>query len=246
MPLARAQFQEIAQNRGEVKGAYAYVKNPSDKADRDKAVDEVVKHIDEAANILVQISKDPSKLKDDDVKGPIAQSVWRIYKTMAKDPKEVVWQGFSGELDKAANPVATRKILVTRDELKRLTDTLDFLDKRLGGFSDPDERPDLTSILGTIQSALLGTVTGQEVRDNDKIAGFIVDLPFRTNSLQVTAADLKGYTAVDYDKWLQDLRRALKISRDLEKRMAAEGSVSKRPGKGNDEYYMFFFLTEIP
>lgn len=244
---ARAQehFKKIAANNNEVKGLFHLVEDPNSAPERDKAIKEVVKVLNEGFLEIAKNSKDPSKLKDDEARGPVAQSVWRILKTLDTKGNEVVFRGYGAERNEKGEQVALRKVFVTKTQLERLVARLDYLNKELESLVDPEERKDVTGILHVIQSAAASTTTGQNVKPDNKLAGIISELPLRTEALQVTSKQLSGFTEKQYRDWLNKLKESRNIADDLIRRPQTQWQVIERPN-GKKESMNFFLLSQLP
>jgi hypothetical protein len=245
--VAQAHFREVSQNNGEVEGEYQLLERPDDKTERDKVVKTLVDRLSAGATALAQVTsaaRAPDSPLPEVAKGPIAEGVYRIFKTSSGEAKKDVHSGWAAERNAKGNQVALKRVLITEVELKRLESTLKYMYDQLATRVEPEERKDVAGLLTIFQAAAASTGAGQTVAADKNLQELIArDLPLKTDVLRITAKDLAGYNKRVFEDWLKKLKETHAYTVHLIR--TSEWSETKLGGKAVDKY-AFLLVAELP
>jgi hypothetical protein len=130
-------------------------------------------------------------------------ALYRIFGTSGEAGGKAVLQGYASCVDERGNVVATLKIQITRQELRRLSSALDNLTRQFKALKNG--RGDIGRTVENLRRTVAEVIAGDRLKDTDSLAleGIVNDLPIRTNALQLTVKDVALMEKKDFDRFIE-------------------------------------------
>lgn len=208
--LCREQFQLIASNAGRFGGFFADI-DPNNAADKAKTVNEMVSFYRVALQGL-------SGAKSGNVAAvaaaantgasAIAEQCYQLMNAMGASDIPPVAQGEASDRDKDGNLVASKKVFVSKADIKRLGSVLGFLYESLKASNDAGERGDVAIVMNQLQTAVALTASGEKGTQFDKgtsLKAVISELPLKSDALEITIQELAAMPDDAFTEWLAKL-----------------------------------------
>lgn len=241
--ISLEQYQEISANNGDVDGIFVAV-DPG-KENVTKAVNSLADKIRGTFAVLQKV-RDGEGLDtpNGQEKNEIAQPLYTLVGASAEKFRESpILVGTASLRNARGREVASKKIMVSEEELRRLRSTLDSLHTTFREMTKKADRQDVTSILDKMKSAVAATSAGQEIGANIKLKDLISDLPLKTAALDTTPQDLASMTSEAFTEWLEKIESAKFRIDDLLN--SAQDWLTLSDSAVNEKF-TFLRLSELP
>ena len=214
-PKVADDFRKLTQ--GDKKGFY-FEMNADSADDQRRIVAELVGGLRDQLTVLEHITAGTYSGGESTTEAGKAmeEGAYRIFHVSGKAGDRSTHTGFARAVDVKGNRVATRKILVTRAELRRLWSGLDNLVTQFRGLKKG--RGDIADIVKRLGASVAGTVTGDrlEITDSTTLEEIVgKDLPMKTQALRITIANVAVMENKDFDAFIATLDKARKHAGDL-------------------------------
>jgi len=246
----KRQFELLAQNAGEVEGFHAEM-DPRNPQSVEKTVKGLVDFLSKGYEGLQLLKKNDvaglQKLinESDESINQLPRQFYSIAVLSGKEKPGPVQLGQAFVQNKEGYSVASRKLVVGRDELDRLRTTLDFLHTNLKGRVDPLQRPDVNGIVNILKQMVAIISTGEmEIDSTIPLERVISQLPLKTDALKISAADLQAYPEPEFRAWLDKLKAAKDRAADL--LSAPTSTWTSLNSFAVNEEFTFIRLEEMP
>ena len=149
----------------------------------------------------------------------IAEQMYAFINQVTANDVPPVAQGTASDRDASGNLVATKKVFVSKSDIKRLSSVLSFLYDSLKQSNDAGERGDVFIVMNTLQTAVALTAAGEKGTQFDKsvsLKAVISELPLKSDALEITIQELAAMPDDAFTEWLAKLestkRTAVMIS----------------------------------
>jgi hypothetical protein len=241
--LARQLHAELAHNNG-VEGMRLEVE-PTGEAVR-KAVEQIKQTLEKSFQTLADVHEGRATASQIQAQqNPITERFYTLVGAAAErfrdDP---TLAGFAHVLDDHGRETAQRKVLVSRNELIRLKSTLDAIYEKFQKRTSKEMRQNVSDIVDAMKSAIVGSVTGQEIAADVPLRDVISDLPLRTTALEMTPGQIAVMSSDTFTQWLNKLKSAQLRAKDLIDGKDTTWMVLS-PQARNDQF-TFLLLNELP
>lgn len=218
--LCKEQFQLIASNAGRFQGFFTDI-DPNNPADKAKTVKEMVDFYRIALQGL-------SGAKSGNVvavaaaantgASAIAEQCYQLVNALGASDIPPVAQGEASDRDKDGNLVASKKVFVSKAEIKRLTSVLGFLYESMKQSNDAGERSDVAIVMNTLQTAVAMTASGEKGTQFDKgvsLKTVISQLPLKSDALEITIQELASMPDDAFTEWLTKLESTRTTAKEI-------------------------------
>jgi len=218
--LCREQFQLIASNAGRLQGYFADI-DPNNPAEKAKTVQAMVRFYRVALEGLSGAkSGDMAAVvaAADTGESAIAAQCYQIVNAVGISNIPPVAQGEASDRDKDGNLVASKKVFVSKAEIKRLASVLGFLYESMKQSNDAGERSDVAIVMNTLQTAVAMTASGEKGTQFDKgvsLKQVISQLPLKSDALEITIQELAQMPDDAFTEWLAKLESTLTTAKEI-------------------------------
>lgn len=206
----KEQFQLIASNAGRFQGYFADV-DPNNAAEKAKTVKEMVDFYRVAlqglggaksGNIAAVTAAANTGAS------AIAEQCYQLVNALGISDIPPVAEGEASDRDKDGNLVASKKVFVSKAEVKRLSSVLGFLYDSMKTANDAGERSDVAIVMNQLQTAVALTASGEKGTQFDKdvsLKQVISQLPLKSDALEITIQALASMPDDAFTEWLAKL-----------------------------------------
>jgi len=240
--LALSQYQSIAKNNDEADGLFLAVE-PTSKAAQ-QAIGSLSQKIKSTFDLLKKARDGqgmPSQNRDNN---EISQPLFTLVGAAAQKFKDQpVIEGTATTRNENGRQISVKKVMVSRQELRRLRSTMDSLHTKFRNKTSKAERQDVGSILITMKEIIAETSAGQKMNAKTKLKDLITDLPLRTAALETSAADLALMSTDSFKEWLDRMESAVFRIDDL---LNAEQDWLALSDQAVNDEFTFLRLSELP
>lgn len=208
--LCKEQFRQIAENQGRVPGFFADI-DPNNFAEKSKCVADMVAFYKTALQALsgVKSGNIPAVFAAANTNtSAIAEQMYAFINQVTANDVPPVAQGTASDRDASGNLVATKKVFVSKSDIKRLSSVLSFLYDSLKQSNDAGERGDVAIVMNTLQTAVALTAAGEKGTQFDKsvsLKAVISELPLKSDALEITIQELAAMPDDAFTEWLAKL-----------------------------------------
>tara|TARA_R110002049_G_scaffold251918_5_gene426360 strand:+ start:1138 stop:3165 length:2028 start_codon:yes stop_codon:yes gene_type:complete len=240
--LALSQYQTIAKNNDEADGLFMAVE-PNSKAAQ-LAVGSLSQKIKGTFDLLKKARDGQGMPSQNRNNNEISQPLFTLVGAAAEKFKDQpVIEGTATTRNENGRQISVKKVMVSRQELRRLRSTMDSLHTKFRNKTSKADRQDVGSILTTMKEIIAETSAGQKMNAKTKLKDLITDLPLRTAALDTSAADLALMSTDSFKEWLDRIESAVFRIDDLLN--AEQDWLSLSDQAVNDEF-TFLRLSELP
>ncbi len=240
--LALSQYQTIAKNNDEADGLFMPVE-PNSKA-AEQAIGALSQKIKSTFDLLKKARDGqgmPSQNRDNN---EISQPLFTLVGAAAEKFKDQpVIEGTATTRNENGRQISVKKVMVSRQELRRLRSTMDSLHTKFRNKTSKADRQDVGSILTTMKEIIAETSAGQKMNAKTKLKDLITDLPLRTAALDTSAADLALMSTDSFKEWLDRIESAVFRIDDL---LNAEQDWLTLSDQAVNDEFTFLRLSELP
>ena len=208
--LCKEQFQQIAQNQGRLPGFSADI-DPNNPTEKSECVAAMVVFYKSALEALGGLKSGNMKVIAN-VAGrqnsAPASQMYTFSMQVQPDDLSPVAEGTASDRDASGNLVATKKVFVSKSDIKRLSSVLSFLYDSLKQSNDAGERGDVAIVMNTLQTAVALTAAGEKGTQFDKsvsLKAVISELPLKSDALEITIQELAAMPDDAFTEWLAKL-----------------------------------------
>jgi hypothetical protein len=218
--LCTEQFKTFAANAGQRAGFFADF-DPSIASEKKATIEELHEFLGAFVKgiSLVRSGKVATLKVAASGKGPAAIPAKVLYdlEIVAGGPEiKTIESGTAKLRSDDGDLLARQMVMVSETDLRRLRSSLDLLEVSLGKLRDPSKRKDVGKLLKVLKQTLILNLGGEgDFDETTDLAGFISNLPLRTDVLNTSALDLQKKNAESYQKWIDDLVAAKKRTNSL-------------------------------
>jgi hypothetical protein len=244
--LARSHYEQLCRARGGGSGLFRRVEPTA--ADVTRASRELVKRLIGSFEDLKKLRRGETVSAPKD--NPLALPVWQLSEALREDDlkRQPTVRGSARVRNKDGREVASRKILVSRLEMRRLDGVLKDVHARFAKLGD--DRKDLKRLLADLQESLGKAGLGQLEVKSDRLADeslerLLGDLPMRSRALKMRMKDLADMDADTFARWLKMIDDAARRCRRLYEDPSQWSQLTKGAVPGDDQYG-FFVLSTLP
>jgi len=240
--LALSQYQEIAKNNGEADGLFMPVK-PTSKAAQ-QAVESLSQKIKNTFDLLKKARDGQGMPSQNRNNNEISQPLFTLVGAAAEKFKDQpVIEGTATTRNENGRQISVKKVMISRQELRRLRSTMDSLHTKFRNKTSKADRQDVGSILTTMKEIIAETSAGQKMNAKTKLKDLITDLPLRTAALDTSAADLALMSTDSFKEWLDRIESAVFRIDDL---LNAEQDWLTLSDQAVNDEFTFLRLSELP
>ncbi|QDU17453.1 hypothetical protein CA11_52950 [Gimesia maris] len=240
--LAFSQYQSIAKNNDEADGLFMAVE-PTSKAAQ-QAIESLSQKIKSTFDLLKKARDGQGMPSQNRNNNEISQPLFTLVGAAAEKFKDQpVIEGTATTRNENGRQISVKKVMVSRQELRRLRSTMDSLHTKFRNKTSKADRQDVGSILTTMKEIIAETSAGQKMNAKTKLKDLITDLPLRTAALDTSAADLALMSTDSFKEWLDRIESAVFRIDDLLN--AEQDWLSLSDQAVNDEF-TFLRLSELP
>jgi hypothetical protein len=218
--LCKEQFQLIASNAGRFQGFFADI-DPNNPAEKAQTVKEMVDFYRVALQGLSGAkSGNMSAVAAAANSGAsaIADQCYQLVNALGLSDIPPVAQGEASDRDKDGNLVASKKVFVSKAEIKRLASVLGFLYESMKQSNDAGERSDVAIVMNTLQTAVAMTASGEKGTQFDKevsLKKVISQLPLKSDALEITIQELASMPDDAFTEWLAKLESTHTTAKEI-------------------------------
>ncbi|WP_417389885.1 hypothetical protein [Gimesia sp.] len=240
--LALSQYQTIAKNNDEADGLFMEVE-PNSIATQ-QAIGLLSQKIKSTFDLLKKARDGQGMPSQNRNNNEISQPLFTLVGAAAEKFKDQpVIEGTATTRNENGRQISVKKVMVSRQELRRLRSTMDSLHTKFRNKTSKADRQDVGSILTTMKEIIAETSAGQKMNAKTKLKDLITDLPLRTAALDTSAADLALMSTDSFKEWLDRIESAVFRIDDLLN--AEQDWLSLSDQAVNDEF-TFLRLSELP
>jgi hypothetical protein len=250
--LCKEQFQLIASNAGRFQGFFADI-DPNNSADKAKTVKEMVDFYRVALTGL-------SGAKSGNVAAvaaaantgasAIAEQCYQIVNALGISDIPPVAQGEASDRDQNGNLVATKKVFISKAEIKRLASVLDFLYQSMKASNDAGERSDVAIVMNTLQTAVTMAASGEKGTQFGKdvsLKQVISQLPLKSDALEITIQELAQLPDDAFEEWLTKLESTRTTAKEISEISDDQWlTLSEGTDRADDLMFRSVRLEELP
>ena len=207
--LCKEQFEQIAANQGRVPGFSADI-DPNNPTEKSKCVADMVAFYKTALQALggVKSNNVPAVVAAANTNtSAIAEQMYAFINQVTANDVPPVALGTASDMVND-DRVATKKIFVSKSDIKRLSSVLSFLYDSLKLANDAGERSDVAVVMNALQTAVAVVVTGEKGTQFDKsvsLKAVISELPLKSDALEITIQELAAMPDDAFTEWLEKL-----------------------------------------
>lgn len=240
--LALTQYQMIAKNNDEADGLFMSVE-PTSKAAQ-QAIGALSKKIKSTFDLLKKARDGQGMPSQNRNNNEISQPLFTLVGAAAEKFKDQpVIEGTATTRNENGRQISVKKVMVSRQELRRLRSTMDSLHTKFRNKTSKADRQDVGSILTTMKEIIAETSAGQKMNAKTKLKDLITDLPLRTAALDTSAADLALMSTDSFKEWLDRIESAVFRIDDL---LNAEQDWLTLSDQAVNDEFTFLRLSELP
>lgn len=216
----KEQFEQLAGNNGRFQGYFADI-DPNNPAEKAKTVTELVDFYRVALQGLsgAKTGNMPAVAAAAQTgSSAIAQQCYQIVNAVGISDVSPVAQGEASVRDADGNLVASKKVFVSRAEIKRLKSVLGFLYESMKQSNDAGERSDVAIVMNTLQTAVALTASGEKGTQFGKdvsLKQVISQLPLKSDALEITIQELAQMPDDAFGQWLEKLESTLTTAKEI-------------------------------
>lgn len=216
----KEQFQLIASNAGRSSGKFFDI-DPNVSAEKAMAIEGLVEFYRAGLEGLSKARSGNMRAVQAVAKtgaSPIANQCWQIMNALGISDIPTVAQGEASDRDKDGNLVASKKIFVSKAEIKRLLSVLDFLYNSMKAANDGGERSDVAIVMNQLQLAVAITASGEKGTQFAKdvsLKQVISELPLKSDALTITVQELASMPDDAFKEWLEKLESTRKTAQGI-------------------------------
>ena len=218
--LCKEQFQQIAQNQGRAPGFFADL-DPNNTAEKAKCVADMVAFYKTGLQALSGVKSGNMSAvvaaANTDTSA-IAEQMYTFANQVAANDIRPVRQGTASDRDAGGNLVATKKVFVSKSDIKRLSSVLGFLYDSLKQSNDAGERGDVAIVMNTLQTAIALTAAGEKGTQFDKgvsLKAVISELPLKSDALEISIQELAAMPDDAFTEWLAKLENTKRTAAEI-------------------------------
>jgi hypothetical protein len=148
----------------------------------------------------------------------IAEQMYTFANQVAANDMPAVPQGTASDRDAGGNLVATKKVFVSKSDIKRLSSVLGFLYDSLKQSNDAGERGDVAIVMNTLQTAIALTAAGEKGTQFDKgvsLKAVISELPLKSDALEISIQELAAMPDDAFTEWLAKLENTKRTAAEI-------------------------------
>lgn len=240
--LALKQYQTIAKNNDEADGLFLSVE-PNSKATQ-QAVGSLSQKIKGTFDLLKKARDGQGMPSQNRNNNEISQPLFTLVGAAAEKFKDQpVIEGTATTRNENGRQISVKKVMISRQELRRLRSTMDSLHTKFRNKTSKADRQDVGSILTTMKEIIAETSAGQKMNAKTKLKDLITDLPLRTAALDTSAADLALMSTDSFKEWLDRIESAVFRIDDL---LNAEQDWLTLSDQAVNDEFTFLRLSELP
>jgi len=218
--LCKDQFQQIAQNQGRVAGFSADI-DPNNSAEKAKCIADMVTFYKAGLQALGGAKTNNMAAiasAANTETSAIAEQMYAFANQVSANDVPPVPQGTASDRDAGGNLVATKKVFVSKSDIKRLSSVLGFLYDSLKQSNDAGERGDVAIVMNTLQTAIALTAAGEKGTQFDKgvsLKAVISELPLKSDALEISIQDLAAMPEDAFTEWLAKLENTKRTAAEI-------------------------------
>ena len=218
--LCKEQFEQIAANQGRVPGFSADI-DPNNPTEKSKCVADMVVFYKTALQGLsgVKSNNMPAVVAAANTNtSAIAEQMYAFVNQVTANDVPPVALGTASDRDANGDLVATKKIFVSKSDIKRLSSILSFLYESLKQSNDAGERGDVAIVMNTLQTAVALTAAGEKGTQFEKsvsLKAVISELPLKSDALEITIQELAAMPDDAFTEWLAKLEGTKRTAAEI-------------------------------
>lgn len=248
--MAREQFQEITKNNGDFPGYFREF-NANDVTSRNKTVEALVSFLSTGLKAFEGIRRGDASATVASVKDSEGQTdnplVTQLYQFKGspgeKEGTVPTKAGWTTEKGEDGRQVAQKMLMLTKVEVEKLADDLDYLHKRFSRLTTPEDRRNVSKLLDNLKGSAVARAAGQEVTADTDLQQLIGDLPLHTPALKTTIQRIAKMTTEEYTIFIGGLDQ-MRIT--ASKLLQREDWIIPSSGFAPEEKYLFLRFSEMP